>query len=256
MLQLGFIVRQDLQSSSTNTMVPWGVVGVSTFVVAVGKFFLGKESVRNLPSNPEDVRVVELAASLASGRSNFSSWSDEDLQAALNSLLEEKSNRRAKVGFPERAGAPLVEQQTVAEVQRARLRSPTSAPAFRYVHKKTYATADPINAAYFLEKHFGARADRSPFQRNCSNRSVEQPITKNANFPATADQPNGFTIHFVKNPHKSPWREMNASDLGLWVERRRGNFQTSNTFDQYMDNHLGLVFDSLDPLVESWQRDG
>ncbi|CAJ1405939.1 unnamed protein product [Effrenium voratum] len=49
---------------------------------------------------------------------------------------------------------------------------------------------------------------------------------------------------------------MNASQLGLWVERWRGNFSKENRFDQYMDNHLGLVFDSLDPLVEKWQRDG
>merc|ERR1740138_1737836 len=49
---------------------------------------------------------------------------------------------------------------------------------------------------------------------------------------------------------------MNETELGLAVERWRGNFSKTGRFDQFMDNHLGLAFDTLDPLVERWQRDG
>lgn len=119
--------------------------------------------------------------------------------------------------------------------------------------------ADPIKAAYFLQRYFGATADHSPFQHHCADTSIEEPQTKNANFPPTVQQPQGFTIHLVRNPHKAPYTGrvfQNASALGLAVEQWRGDFGASNRFDQYMDNHLGLVFDTLDPLVARWRADG
>jgi len=64
----------------------------------------------------------------------------------------------------------------------------------------------------------------------------------------------------VRNPHKAPQAQkqpmLNASALGMAVDRWRGDFGGADRFDQYMDNHLGLVFSSLDPLVALWRRDG
>jgi len=174
---------------------------------------------------------------------DLSTASDAELAASLLALQAEKQKR-----------AQREKPRQVVDTKLA----PNDSAVFRYAHKKTYATADPIAAAYFMEDYFGAKADRSQYQHHCDNTdALQQPFTKNANFPATADQPRGFTIHFVKNPQKAPGQsKMNASELGLWVEKWRGNFGATEKFDQFMDSHLGLVFDSLDPLVERWDADG
>lgn len=178
---------------------------------------------------------------------DVASWSDAELSEAAALIEEVRRSREFRQGVGGWTAASMDAHIATSEVLQN----------FRYAHKKTYATADPIGAAYFLENYFGAKADRSPFQHHCANTSLEQPLTKNANFPKTKDQPNGFTIHFVKNPQKAPQsKPMNPYELGRWVEQWRGNFSTTNKFDQFMDNHLGFVFDSLDPLVERWQRDG
>lgn len=132
---------------------------------------------------------------------------------------------------------------------------------FQYVHKHTYATGDPKAAAYFVAKYFGGWCNHEPGHgkqhTHCKGTEDDQPITWNASFPATLEQPLGFSIHFVKNPHKLPAQApMNETELGLLVEKWRGNFSKTGRFDQFMDSHLGLVFDTLDPLVEKWQRDG
>mmetsp|Transcript_34608 Transcript_34608/g.80825 ORF Transcript_34608/g.80825 Transcript_34608/m.80825 type:complete len:309 (-) Transcript_34608:253-1179(-) len=227
--------------------VHWGLIGFSTVALGLSGTVFWQ---RTAPSNglAETSSSGRLTGTFGGIATSLETWTDEALADASRAIQREQEvRRRAKSAS---STARQQQQEEEEEAGSARL-----APSFLYAHKKTYASADPIAAAYFLERHFGAKADRSPFQHHCKNKSVEQPITKNANFPATADQPRGFTIHFVKNPHKAPWTRMNASDLGKWVERWRGNFQATNTFDQYMDNHLGLVFDSLDPLVEGWQRD-
>lgn len=132
---------------------------------------------------------------------------------------------------------------------------------FKYVHKHTYATGDPKAAAYFVASYFGGWCNHEPGHgkqhTHCNASKYEEPITWNAYFPSTLEQPLGFSIHFVKNPHKLPAQApMNETELGLLVEKWRGNISKTGRFDQFMDNHLGLVFDSLDPLVEKWQRDG
>lgn len=132
---------------------------------------------------------------------------------------------------------------------------------FQYVHKHTYATGDPKAAAYFVAKYFGGWCNHEPGHgkqhTHCKGTEDDQPITWNAYFPATLEQPLGFSIHFVKNPHKLPAQApMNETELGLFVEKWRGNFSKTGRYDQFMDSHLGLVFDTLDPLVEKWQRDG
>lgn len=172
--------------------------------------------------------------------------SEDELRRAAAAIQHELEARTARL-----------EQQSATTPLSDLLTSGEQMVQFRYAHKKTYATADPIQAAYFMERYFGAKADRSPFQHRCDDTSLQQPETKNANFPATKEQPHGFTIHFVRNPHKAPQAQrMNASQLGLVLEKWRGNFSATNRFDQFMDDHLGLVFESLDPLVEKWQRDG
>ncbi|CAE7942952.1 slc43a2, partial [Symbiodinium sp. KB8] len=140
----------------------------------------------------------------------------------------------------------------------------TAAPTsrFQYVHKHTYATGDPKAAAYFVASYFGGWCNHEPGHgkqhTHCKNSSYEdQPVTWNAYFPSTPEQPLGFSIHFVKNPNKLPAKgPMNETELGLLVEKWRGNISKTGRFDQFMDSHLGLVFDTLDPLVEKWQRDG
>mmetsp|Transcript_7265 Transcript_7265/g.11111 ORF Transcript_7265/g.11111 Transcript_7265/m.11111 type:complete len:192 (-) Transcript_7265:106-681(-) len=110
-----------------------------------------------------------------------------------------------------------------------------------------------------MAKYFGGWCNHEPghgIQHTHCNDSKEQPMTWNAYYNPTLEQPRGFSIHFVKNPRKLPRAPMNESELALWLERWRGNFSHTGRFDQFMDNHLGLVFDNLDPLVERWQRDG
>lgn len=176
--------------------------------------------------------VLPLTVTAAPYSDFAASLTDSELDQAVSALLAERDSRH--------------QQHAVVN----------GMSTFQFAHKKTYATADPIKAALFLQDYFGGQADKSPFQHHCADTSLEEPQTKNVYFPRTREQPNGFAIHFVRNPHKAPDTGrvfQNASALGLAVQRWRGNF---STFDQYMDNHLGLVFDSLDPLVAKWRKDG
>ena len=166
-------------------------------------------------------------------------WAEEELSQALASIQTELQRR----------GGSQDSQQGSAKAR------------FKYVHKHTYATGDPKAAAYFVASYFGGWCNHEPGhgkqRSHCNDTSFEQPITWNAYFPPSLEQPLGFSIHFVKNPHKLPAKApMNETELGLLVEKWRGNLSQTGRFDQFMDNHLGLVFDSLDPLVEKWQRDG
>ena len=167
-------------------------------------------------------------------------WADHELSGAIAVIQNEIENRGSPGMWP-----------SEAETQ----------SRFRYVHKHTYATGDPKAAAYFVAKYFGGWCNHEPGhgkqRTHCNDTAFEQPMTWNAYFPASLEQPLGFSIHFVKNPHKFPAQApMNETELGLLVEKWRGNFSQTGRFDQFMDNHLGLVFDTLDPLVEKWQRDG
>merc|ERR1719198_1621927 len=53
---------------------------------------------------------------------------------------------------------------------------------------------------------------------------------------------------------------MNVTEMGRRVAALRGNFgvHTNGTgkFDQFMDNHIGMVVDSLDPYVKHWEAAG
>eukprot|EP00418_Pyrodinium_bahamense_P074141 CAMPEP_0179084422 /NCGR_PEP_ID=MMETSP0796-20121207/38179_1 /TAXON_ID=73915 /ORGANISM="Pyrodinium bahamense, Strain pbaha01" /LENGTH=284 /DNA_ID=CAMNT_0020781847 /DNA_START=57 /DNA_END=912 /DNA_ORIENTATION=- len=167
--------------------------------------------------------------------SDLRAWSNAELLGALAAIQEEQVARVAAAAPPD-FGASAGQQAH-----------------FLYAHKHTYATGDPKAAAYFMARYFGGWCNHEPghgFQRHhCTDHELEQPMTWNAYYSKTKEQPLGFSIHFVKNPHKLPRAPMNSSELGLWVERWRGNFSATGRFDQFMDNHLGLVFDTLDPLV-------
>mmetsp|Transcript_47188 Transcript_47188/g.110323 ORF Transcript_47188/g.110323 Transcript_47188/m.110323 type:complete len:297 (+) Transcript_47188:3-893(+) len=180
---------------------------------------------------------------------DLGAWAEEELAEALGAI-------QAELGFRSGVSSGV----SSAEVA---LRQPQAATGrFKYVHKHTYATGDPKAAAYFVAKYFGGWCNHEPGHgkqhTHCNDTSAEmEPITWNAYFPSSLEQPLGFSIHFVKNPHKLPAQgPLNETELGLLVEKWRGNFSKTGRFDQFMDTHLGLVFDSLDPLVEKWQRDG
>ena len=146
-----------------------------------------------------------------------------------------------------------------AETPRGAGLGPAAVPAppppprgVRHVHKKTYATADPLAAAQFVVDHLGASGPGAN-HHSCG-------ATHSVTFEGTAsDKSEGdnFQMHFVFNPHKPPGKVyMNASDLGLYEEHLRGASFRNNSMDQFMDNHVGLVVDSLDPYVARWRRAG
>lgn len=175
------------------------------------------------------------------------SWSTKKLREALRTLEGELQRREREFRKIEISSRPDV--------------TPAGGARFKYVHKHTYATGDPKAAAYFVASYFGGWCNHEPGhgkqRTHCNDTAFEEPMTWNAYFPPSLEQPLGFSIHSVKNPHKLPAKApMNETELGLLVEKWRGNFSQTGRFDQFMDNHLGLVFDSLDPLVEKWQRDG
>jgi hypothetical protein len=120
-----------------------------------------------------------------------------------------------------------------------------------YVHKHTYATGDPLAAAQFAVDYLGASGPGAN-HHHCG-------ATNTVTFKGTgtsASDGNDFLMHFVYNPHKPPGPVyMNATDFGLYEEHLRAKSFRNNSFDQFMDNHIGLVVDSLDPFVKRWQAD-
>lgn len=179
-------------------------------------------------------------------------WSIAELQQALSAVQEEQ--RRRSILPTHAESSPWGPNLTTA------LEKPQAQIAhFRNVHKHTYASEDPKAAAYFMAKYFGGWCNHEPghgVQQTHCNDSRPKPITWNVYYDATPEQPQGFSIHFVKNPRKMPRSPMSEWDLAMWLQKWRGNFSETGQFDQFMDNHLGLLFDTLDPLVEQWERDG
>mmetsp|Transcript_300 Transcript_300/g.562 ORF Transcript_300/g.562 Transcript_300/m.562 type:complete len:313 (+) Transcript_300:74-1012(+) len=178
-------------------------------------------------------------------------WSGVELERALLAIQQEQQSRAAAVRTAaDPASSFLVGAPSAAPKPTAR---------FRYVHKHTYASSDPKAAAYFMAKYFGGWCNHEPghgIQHTHCNDTRPKPITWNVYYNPTVEQPHGFSIHFVDNPRKLPHAPMNQSSLALWLEKWRGNFSATGRFDAFMDNHLGLLFDNLDPLVEQWERDG
>lgn len=137
----------------------------------------------------------------------------------------------------------------------ARLGNATSRLGFAYPHKQTFATSDPAAAARFVRDNLGGHAIITKTSRTCADGSLSG-YTHIVNFKPTAFAPQGFSVHFVNNPHKPPQNgsvpntTVNATSLGEKVEAWRDGFEQG--FDQFMDTHLGLAFDSLDPIIELW----
>jgi len=136
--------------------------------------------------------------------------------------------------------------------------SPQPLPPVQFVHKHTFATSDPIAASKFAVAHLGA-VGVGYENHSCPGK---------ANPFITSQSLNGsdFALHFVYNPLKRPGNSsLNASGLADAVAAMRGsNWATSGTpgnysrghFDQFIDNHVGLVVPSLDPYVKNWLAGG
>lgn len=181
----------------------------------------------------------------------LSSWSSAELLAAKQAIeLELAARNSQRSGTASSIRGPLEAPRTHSGLS-----------GFQFVHKKTYATGDPEAAALFLRDHVFAEVEIWNTSHTCADGS-QSGFTHTAAFPATPQQPQGFTMHFVRNPHKAPGAlgvpgvGLNASRLFRLIEDWRKGFGQANRFDQFMDNHLGIVFESLDPLVRNWQAAG
>lgn len=175
---------------------------------------------------------------------DLSELSNAELEQQIHALKDELQRRKGREGSEE---------------------TPTAAPTplsrqarFQYVHKKTYATGDPEAAALFLRDHFGAIVDIWPVDTDCNDTDpTPSGYTHTALFEPTRYQPKGFTFHFVRNDRKPPQGGSppgaggNVSVLNEMISDWRNGFERG--FDQWVDNHLGLSFESLDPLIESWE---
>ena len=118
------------------------------------------------------------------------------------------------------------------------------------MHKSTYATSAPLAAAQFAVDYL----DASGPGLNRHKCGATNTVTFKGTATAASDG-NDFVMHFVYNPRKPPGPVyMNASDLGLYAERLRAKTFANNSLDQFMDNHVGLVVDNLDPFVRRWQE--
>jgi hypothetical protein len=102
--------------------------------------------------------------------------------------------------------------------------------------------------------HLGG-ADLKKPNHTCADDALTalQPVVRDLVFNHT-----DLALHFVYSPRKLPGASaFNATELGKRVQALRGDFGVatgSGAFDQFMDNHIGLVVSSLDPYVARWQR--
>lgn len=164
---------------------------------------------------------------------------DADVQSSLLMLKAELERRRsAELGH---AAASAANDAAAA----ATTANDTSLPPVLYAHKSTYATSDPEAASAFAKQYLGAVLTQ-PNRHACGD------ITT-ARWPA-ANEGEELHMHFVFNPHKAPGgATFNATDLATQVAQLRGKTFSHDTFDQFMDTHVGLVVDKLDPFVERWK---
>ena len=157
--------------------------------------------------------------------------------------------------------AALAALAAAARAEQARRRGAAGGPVFAYAHKQTFATSDPAGAAVFLRDHVGGATNvpMTNTSHTCADGSLSG-YTHVVDFPGTPDQPRGFTVHFVYNPRKPPFAggvvpgmDVDAYTLGERVEAfRRGRFD-AGVFDQFVDTHLGVAYESLDPIVDHWR---
>lgn len=139
------------------------------------------------------------------------------------------------------------------------LQGNTTFPPVLSVHKHTFPTADPDAAAKFVASHLGGVNIQRP-NHSCVGASgaLGQPAVRDLTLRGSVSD---LAFHFVSNPNKLPGADnMNATEMGRHVDALRGNFgdNTNGTgkFDQFMDNHIGLVVASLDPYVAHWEEAG
>lgn len=178
---------------------------------------------------------------------------DGDVNALANLISEAAEG--ASLAELDAAIAALVSRRSSLQrdVQAAVL------PPVQSVHKHTFATADPEAAVEFVASHLGGHDIKRP-DHSCpaASEATGSPVVRDLTLPgATSD----LALHFVYNPNKRPGRSrMNATEMGRHVDRIRGNFgrysNGTGKFDQFMDNHIGLVVSSLDPYVKQWKTAG
>ena len=136
--------------------------------------------------------------------------------------------------------AALAALAAAARAEQARRRGAAGGPVFAYAHKQTFATSDPAGAAVFLRDHVGGTSNvpMTNTSHTCADGSLSG-YTHVVDFPGTPDQPRGFTVHFVYNPHKPPFAggvvpgtDVDAYTLGERVEAfRRGRFDAGDASD-------------------------
>ena len=181
--------------------------------------------------------------------------SNDGLKAARDALAVAEAELREAQAKVQRLRAILHDAERREDRQDSPTLSASVGPpppvsnGVRYVHKKTYATSDPLAAATFAVDYLGASGPGSN-RHKCGN-------IHSISFPGTGTDLSGgadLEMHFVYNPHKPPGAVyMNATDLGLYEEHLRGTSFRNNSMDQFIDNHIGLVVPSLDPYVRKWQ---
>ena len=195
-------------------------------------------------------RLVILAAGLLLSafagpieRISLQRMSDEDIRASINLLEAELRHRESVTSEFVRRGTAILDVSSDRGSS-----GPAGLPAVQWVHKSTYATADPPAAAAFAKHYLGADLTE-PNRHQCG-------VISTARW-SSANHGEEFCLHFVYNPNKVPGpATFNATNLGRSIERLRGKTFVNDTFDQFMDTHVGIVVPSLDPFVRLWRDNG
>jgi hypothetical protein len=116
--------------------------------------------------------------------------------------------------------------------------------AFDSVYKMTFQTADPAGARDFAVTYLGAQYEISAGTKGCSNISW-------VNFSNTVGSRLAFEFHFVRND-KYPDGGMSVDQFADRMAKLHGNLES---FDSFMDYHVTLATDDLDPVVSKLLAD-
>jgi len=176
--------------------------------------------------------------------------------AALESRSKDSRDDFSLVNIVEALGATATIEEIDAAVRiLTSLRSNKSSkqlsalPPVLFVHKHTFASSDPVASADFAIRNLGGVNLKRPDHSCPQSPGVRQPIVRDLTLNGSS-----VALHFVYNPNKSPGStQMNATDIVRHVDKMRGKFGQTNVFDQFMDNHVGMVVRSLDPYVRLWR---
>lgn len=110
--------------------------------------------------------------------------------------------------------------------------------AFDSVYKMTFASADPLAAREFAVNYLGAQYELGANSSGCSH--IEW-----VNFSHTKGSRLPFEFHFVKD-WKYPHGGMTIDQFEDKMAKLHGGF---SSFDSFMDYHITLATDDLDPVA-------